>query len=84
LIGATAVLELSADGLSAEDLMRTLEPELRSEIVGRGVDLQAKDNTVILRIRSDNIPDMRAALNSYLHWFHSIGEVGRILGKARK
>jgi tRNA threonylcarbamoyladenosine modification (KEOPS) complex Pcc1 subunit len=81
LIGATAICELSAGEMPPRDLLAALEPELRSEVVGRGVELQEGNNTVILRIKSQDIPDLRAALNSYLHWFHSMGEVGRIFGK---
>ena len=84
LIGATAICELTAGNLSPGDILEALEPELRSEVVGRGVELQAEDSSVRLRIHSTDISDLRAALNSYLHWFHSMTGVGRLFGKTHK
>ncbi len=70
--GIMALCEISPGIVSPGLFIRILGPELKSEIVGQGVSAGTKDGAVFLRIRCDDIPGMRASLNSYLHWFHTI------------
>jgi len=75
--GATALCEITCGGMSPGVFLRALRPELGSAIVGRGVTAGTADDGIWLQIRSEDVPGLRAALNSYLHWIQTISQVGQ-------
>ena len=72
---ASALCEISPGSIDPVRFLCILAPELKSEVVGQGVSATTVDDSVNLQISCHGIPDLRAALNSYLHWFHTIREV---------
>jgi KEOPS complex subunit Pcc1 len=67
---------------SSEFLVRILRPETRREIPRTEVDLNVRENDLVITVRAEDVNALRAALNSYMRWLKLALDTGRTVGGA--
>ncbi len=62
-------------------LIGTLCPEAGRDVPRGGVEVYREGDDVIVRIEADDLPSLRAALNSYLRWITINEDVIALVGE---
>ncbi|MFH1836051.1 MAG: KEOPS complex subunit Pcc1 [Methanobacteriota archaeon] len=68
------MLELPEENVKA--ILDSIEPETKSELMRRSkVLLEGDDGKLTLNIKADDLPSLRACLNTYMRWIIMVYEL---------
>ena len=73
--------ELRIETPNARTVYGSLLPEIGREIPRTSSEAELGDGEMLLRIESEDLSSLRAALNSYLSWIRISEEVIRLTGE---
>ena len=64
----------------ADALIGSLSPEVGREIPRSSASVERDGGDIVLRLEAEDLPSLRAALNSYLRWIGITEEVSKLAG----
>ena len=74
-----AILNFHLNRGISEIIQKSLEPELVREGSTTRVEVIATDTGLNLTIESDEISNLRAAINSYIRWINCINSINNVI-----
>jgi len=77
----TATIKLGIDPDISNIINRSLMPELQREGLTTSVNITAAPDGLIITIETEELSNLRAALNSYMRWINCINSINDVISR---